>query len=1200
MKNLKTTTIITLIYLLLMNTSFVMAQTGGRIYDECEYSIKADYQSNNKLIASELVSHQGDIYQYGIDNPSIYSYLVYVMPNGTRVKSMTVDFYSASGQKPTFAVKNNQGIETQFLEGAANGYPSVTSLGGKCSRMVLKNTIIPTDATSAVLYLGPQSDVEFMRIIIDYGTGFVQPDYNVNTNFNRLQKLKAKVASGKNITIGVIGGSITAGANAEPMISNSYSGRIKNYFETKYGIAVNLVNAGIGSTNSYFGAIRAEEHVLKNNPDLVIVDYCVNDGYEQLYQQTYEGLLRKILKSPQHPALVTAMFCTQAGISAQALKAPIAQRYNVPIISYNDTIKNNIISGKKTWLDYYKTTTTPGGDGVHPNTYAHQKTADLFALVFDQIVANQNATITTIMPAPLYNADFEDAFFLSNTDIIPVKTGTWIDGGSIFDFKTGKGWRSSQAGSELTFSITGDVAAVTYWRRPETEQYGRAEVWVDNKPSTIIDGSNGGALDQYVLSGLGNGNHQLHIKLLDNKAFEVVCIAVSGDRSFFNSSKLLQSKANAQYVSIAAGQVSLSTNGNNNMLIQRDAEGYLELSMNGQRLSVDTSNSSYKLIGSATVLGDKSKYLFVDKGGYFALRSVETGLYISLKQVGQTYGLYASSPNVSDNELFSLKDSQANVISSVSEELATPWLGYGYNQCAYSRQSDGNSFKPWDDITWQATKNRILAINPGMVRMPVAREWFTKDDQGVDLPIGTYNWNNKYMLSFYKIMDLYKENNILVQCGLWSAGEGTNEAFWISSGNNSFARLQGDFINHLVNTKGYTNIYYTPVNEPRGYYSSYAVWDKVITNLYNELKQRNLPTNILVGADGWDEYVWMPARNNKSQLVAYEYHNYLNNTPTDSYNSLYTRGIEQFLIDERTLVSNEDNSNKPLFIGEMAPIGAGPVDYPQPDVPAFGQQDTYEYGLGYWDYGIQLARSGTAGALAWALDGFDQNKNAGMWNNSGNFGGMTLRPWYYTWQLMCRYFPKGSKILKMTELNGAKDLRIVGARINQNDYTFTVVNRNVNASSGTQTITLKAPGAAKTFYVYYYNTNNKGDGTSLSLPYVVQNTTDIASSGITITVPVETGVLLTTLPPTPLAFLGIEEHQLVNSKISLFPNPAKDLFTLKGLTIGDKIIINDLLGKTIVNTTAKQENEVISTAGFTAGLYIVWVGGKTRLKLVKE
>jgi hypothetical protein len=73
-----------------------------------------------------------------------------------------------------------------------------------------------------------------------------------------------------------------------------------------------------------------------------------------------------------------------------------------------------------------------------------------------------------------------------------------------------------------------------------------------------------------------------------------------------------------------------------------------------------------------------------------------------------------------------------------------------------------------------------------------------------------------------------------------------------------------------------------------------------------------------------------------------------------------------------------------------------------------------------------------------------------------------------------------------------------------------------------------------------------------------------------------------------------------NNGITICPNPTKDLFTIKGITIGEKIIVTDLLGKTILKTIAKQENEVISTAGFTAGLYFVSVGEKTGLKLVKE
>ncbi len=70
--------------------------------------------------------------------------------------------------------------------------------------------------------------------------------------------------------------------------------------------------------------------------------------------------------------------------------------------------------------------------------------------------------------------------------------------------------------------------------------------------------------------------------------------------------------------------------------------------------------------------------------------------------------------------------------------------------------------------------------------------------------------------------------------------------------------------------------------------------------------------------------------------------------------------------------------------------------------------------------------------------------------------------------------------------------------------------------------------------------------------------------------------------------------------VKISPNPSHDLVIITGLSLGDKITITDLLGKTVLNTTAKQEDEVISTASFTAGIYIVSIGENTRFKLIKE
>ena len=450
--------------------------------------------------------------------------------------------------------------------------------------------------------------------------------------------------------------------------------------------------------------------------------------------------------------------------------------------------------------------------------------------------------------------------------------------------------------------------------------------------------------------------------------------------------------------------------------------------------------------------------------------------------------------------------------STVEEELQTPWEGFGYNQWGFARESDGNTFKPWSDDLWKTTTERILAIKPSLVRLPVIRDWFNKDDDGNNLPIGTYNWDSKYMQAYFKIMDLYKEHDIKVMSGFWGVGY-NGEDYKQFYTTDECAQLQADLIEYLFSTKGYDKIItsYAPSNEPLGVGISYEDWSTMIKKLYTELEKRGLPTNFLSGADSWSDWIWKPAQYNADQLSAYDFHNYLNDTPDDTYNQLYNRTIETTFANYLANVYKYDNFNKPVHVSEMAPIGVPFIDWPVADAPAHCRIDTYEYALGFWDYGIQLARSGMASGLAWAIDGLEQNKNAGMWNNAGTYGGMTLRPWYYTWQLMCRYFPRGAKILKMTELEGRKDIRILGARIGSEDYSFVAVNRRMDAQSKTQSITFKVD-CTKPLYIYRFNRNSCGDGAALSLPYE-KITDQNLSTGITVEVPMEEGIFITTLEP---------------------------------------------------------------------------------------
>lgn len=315
---------------------------------------------------------------------------------------------------------------------------------------------------------------------------------------------------------------------------------------------------------------------------------------------------------------------------------------------YNDAIKDEIIKGEKAWLDYYQTSTLIGGDGIHPNTTAHQKIADLIATELLEGKKASNIDRMASLPAPLYSNILEDAFYLNETDITPVQTGVWSAGGSIWDFGTGKGWRSEIANSELQFKINGDVAAVTYWKRPANENFGTAQIWVDDNPAVVIDGSNGEHIDQIILTDLGVGEHILHIKLLENKKFEIVCIAVSGERSYWNGRYYLENVANNLMLTISDNDITMNPNGTGFNVSHTD-DGYIAFNENNSYLSVNAATGALELSSN---LDTTSKFLYIDKGEKAAIRALANGKYLSQKDNIIT----ASTSDIADNEYFLFKN----------------------------------------------------------------------------------------------------------------------------------------------------------------------------------------------------------------------------------------------------------------------------------------------------------------------------------------------------------------------------------------------------------------------------------------------------------------------------------------------------------------------------------------------------------------
>ena len=151
------------------------------------------------------------------------------------------------------------------------------------------------------------------------------------SNFARLKELFRRAAAGQELTIGFLGGSITQGSlSTQP--GNAYAFRVYQWFvDTFPQSKFHYVNGGIGGTSSHYGVARAVTDVLMYQPDFVVVDFSVNDLEVPFRQETYEGVVRKLLAWPSHPAVVLLNnIYYDTGETAQDEHNAVGDHYGVP------------------------------------------------------------------------------------------------------------------------------------------------------------------------------------------------------------------------------------------------------------------------------------------------------------------------------------------------------------------------------------------------------------------------------------------------------------------------------------------------------------------------------------------------------------------------------------------------------------------------------------------------------------------------------------------------------------------------------------------------------------------------------------------------------------------------------------------------------------------------------------------------------
>ncbi|MDD3413786.1 MAG: SGNH/GDSL hydrolase family protein [Lachnospiraceae bacterium] len=335
-------------------------------------------------------------------------------------------------------------------------------------------------------------------------------------NLSRLRGVLEKTCKGNEITIGFIGGSITQGSLATKE-ENCYAFRVYQWLEKKFPLSkVNYVNAGIGATTSQYGVARVNRDLLVHRPDIVFVEFSVNDEANIFFEETYEGILRNILNDCTDPfvVIINNMFYNN-GRNAQEFHNRIGREYEIPIVSMKDSIYNDIKEGKIKASDV-----TP--DMLHPNDSGHELVAEKITLFLEYLFEEAKYSFEGYrMIMPITKNRFQYSKILNNVNLKISGTGFLADNkkkkGITDIFKTG--WLATKKGDFFEVNIEGSYFAVQY-RKTIQKPAPVCRLLIDDFEEIILDGNFcenwGDCLYLQTLAyGLENRTHNIRVEVIE-------------------------------------------------------------------------------------------------------------------------------------------------------------------------------------------------------------------------------------------------------------------------------------------------------------------------------------------------------------------------------------------------------------------------------------------------------------------------------------------------------------------------------------------------------------------------------------------------------------------------------------------------------------------------------------------------------------
>lgn len=291
--------------------------------------------------------------------------------------------------------------------------------------------------------------------------------------------LKAQT-TGAELKIGYLGGSITA--------QNGWRVQTLAHFKKAYPQSTFAeINAAIGGTGSDLGVFRVQQDVLSKGPDLLFVEFAVNDGGAdpQRIIRCMEGIVRQTWKANPKCDICFVYTVTEA-LSAPMLEGKlqrsasamekVADFYGIPTITLGMEVAKLAKAGKLLWRAPLPKTDAEKAalgdkfvfapDSVHPHdSTGHVLYTQAIVRSLPALAIANNAPTPHVSNLALDPANFDRA------TLVPITAAKLSDGLLPADMKTAdyaKGWanrlpamvRLTQPGQSIEFKFKGTHCAV--------------------------------------------------------------------------------------------------------------------------------------------------------------------------------------------------------------------------------------------------------------------------------------------------------------------------------------------------------------------------------------------------------------------------------------------------------------------------------------------------------------------------------------------------------------------------------------------------------------------------------------------------------------------------------------------------------------------------------------------------------------------